>query len=435
MKNTFKKYIPEQILSYRRKILNKRSESKLKRQILQQAQRHLETIKRLQGKEKIKVAFFAIHSSVWKYDYLYRLMVEHPKFDPIIVVCPVVNYGMENMLQEMDKCYNMFHLRKYNVIRSYNVDTQEYLDVKKEINPDIIFYTNPYKGLIDDRYYITNYPDTLTCYVSYNYGNSCLYDMFHNLPMHNLVWRLYAETESHQAYSQKYAYNKGENVVVTGYPGVDVFMDNSYMPCDIWKIKDTNLKRIIWAPHHTIGENEVISYSCFIKYATYMLDMAKKYQDNIQIAFKPHPILRAKLNLCWGEEKTTQYYDAWNDLPNGMLVDADYVDLFLTSDAMIHDSGSFITEYLYTNNPVMRTDNGIDLSKEFNSFALECLSVYYHGKNEEDIENFIRDVITGHDPLKDKRTEFFNQRLLPPNNKLASLNILDDILKSINSLV
>lgn len=431
MKNIIKKYIPEALLELRRNYLKKKRIAELKRQFEKQAQKHQETVKRLQGKEKLKVAFFAIHSSVWKYDYLYRLMVEHPRFEPIIIVCPVVNYGMENMLLEMDKCYQMFHSLNYNVIRTYNVESKEYLDVKKEINPDIIFYTNPYKGLIDDRYYITNFLDTLTCYVSYNYGNSSVYEMFHNLPLHNLVWRLYAETEYHKEYAIKYAYNKGYNVVVTGYPGVDAFLDKNYVTNDPWKIKDTRFKRLIWAPHHTINENGIINYSCFMKYCHLMLEIANKYQDKIQIAFKPHPLLRVRLNQIWGEVKTTQYYNKWDKLHNGFLAENDYIDLFLTSDAMIHDCGSFVIEYLYTKKPVLRTHNGKNLTEEFNTFAADCLSVYYFAKTGNDIEDFVVNLIKGIDSLYNKRINFFNEKLLTKNKKLASSNIIDDILKNI----
>lgn len=54
--------------------------------------------KKLKNKEKIRVAFLAIHASVWKYDTLYRLMEKHPRFEPIIIVCPAVNFGYENMI-------------------------------------------------------------------------------------------------------------------------------------------------------------------------------------------------------------------------------------------------------------------------------------------------------------------------------------------------
>ncbi len=391
---------------------------------------HLAQEDRLRNIDIYTVAFFAIHASVWKYDYLYRLMEKHPKFNPIIVICPVVNFGFDNMLQVMEKCYERFS-SDYNCIKAYDKESHSYIDVRESINPDIIFYTNPYKGLIDDRYYIDKFRDKLTCYVSYNFGNSCLYTMFHNLELHNLVWRLYAETEKHKQYSQIYAYNKGINVKVTGYPGIDKFIDKSHKPKDTWKIKDLSLKRIIWAPHHTFSEDEVVYYSCFLQYHQFMLDLASKYEGKIQLAFKPHPLLRVKLNKYWGKDRTDRYYDAWANLSNGVLEESDYVDLFLTSDAMIHDCGSFITEYLYTLKPVMRTDNEIDPSNEFNDFALECLSLHYHAKSTNDIELFVTNLIDGIDPLKEQRISFYKKNLLPPNGQLASQNIMDDILNSL----
>ena len=46
------------------------------------------------------------------------------------------------MLRDMTACYEYFKGHKYNVTRSYNPDTDKYLDVKENINPDIIFFTN-----------------------------------------------------------------------------------------------------------------------------------------------------------------------------------------------------------------------------------------------------------------------------------------------------
>ncbi|MDO4180705.1 MAG: hypothetical protein Q4D36_05385, partial [Bacteroidales bacterium] len=74
--------------------------------IKSQPHKYAKILRKLKNKRRLKVAFFAIHESVWKYDSLYQLMATHPRFEPIIVVCPVVNYGMDNMLVEMDNCYN-----------------------------------------------------------------------------------------------------------------------------------------------------------------------------------------------------------------------------------------------------------------------------------------------------------------------------------------
>ena len=156
-----------------------------------------------------------------------------------------------------------------------------------------------------------------------------------------------------------------------------------------------------------------------------MLRMAKKYSDSIQIAFKPHPVLRNKLNEYWGKERTDEYYKEWDSGENTFFENGEYVDLFLTSDAMIHDSGSFLIEYLYLDKPVMRTDNGQPLQNEFNDFALSCLDHYYQGKTEDEVEKFIKMVIDGEDEKKEPRRKFLTENLLPYNRRLPSDNIYD----------
>ena len=92
---------------------------------------------------------------------------------------------------------------------------------------------------------------------------------------------------------------------------------------------------------------------------------------------------------------------------------------------MIHDSGSFVVEYLYVNKPVMRTVNDVPLKEQFDDFALSCLEQYYMGNNEQDIEVFIQNVINNIDPLKDQRTNFISEVLMPKGS--PSQNIINDI--------
>lgn len=388
----------------------------------------------LKGKEKIKCVFFALHTSVWKYDEIVKIMQDHPRFEPTILVCPVVDYGWDNMLKNMDDAYNFYKDRGFNVIKSYKKETNKYVNVKKELSPDIIFYTNPYKGLIDNRYFITNYRDILTVYVPYSFNNSCAFEGNYNLILYNLLWRHYLPTCRHYEYSVQYARNKGINSVVTGYPGIEGLIDKHRPICSDWKLSSNKLlKKIIWAPHHTIEPVGVVYFSCFFRYCDLMIEMAKKYQDNVLFVFKPHPLLRNKLYLRWGKEKTEKYYDTWKTMPNTSVNDGDYADLFLTSDAMIHDSGSFTCEYLYVNKPVMRTLNEVDESEKMNDLAMKCIDNHYLAHNEQDIEQFIQNVINGVDPLKEQRTKFVNEVLMPKGS--PSLNIINDILDSIDNQI
>lgn len=395
---------------------------------------HQRALRKLKNKESIKCVFFALFDSVWKYEDIYQLMLDNPRFNPVILVCPIVNYGKDNMIQRMKETYDFFVKKGYNVIKSYDEVTDTYVDVRKDINPDIIFYTNPYHNLIDIRYFITNYRDVLTVYVPYSINNSCAYEANYNLILYNLLWRYYLPTIYHQNYSVRYARNKGVNTVVSGYPGIEPLIDSHNPSNSEWKIKDNpDIKKVIWAPHHTIEPVGVVYYSCFLEYCDFMLELAQKYKEKVQFVFKPHPLLKNKLYIKWGKEKTDDYYSRWNTMPNTNLNDGDYEDLFLTSDAMIHDSGSFISEYLYVNKPVMRTLNGIDESDKQNGFSLECISNHYLGHNKQEIEQFIQNVIDGVDPLKEKRTKFINEVLMPKGS--PSQNIIDDILSSIDNQI
>ena len=390
-------------------------------------------IKQLKDKSPIRCLFFVVFHQVWKCDQLYKIMERNPRFEPLIIVCPRMNYGREAMLRTQNDCFSFFLKKGYRVIKAYNEITDKYIYIK-DMNPDVIFYTNPYHGLIDERYYIANFLDTLTIYIPYMFDNNNDVKSFHDQLLHNLVWRFYTESEIHVNYSKKNSRNHGRNVVNTGYPGIESYINSLYIPSEKdWKIKNKKFKRIIWAPHHTISPVGNVNYSCFLRYAGFMLEMADKYSDRVQFVFKPHPLLRDRLYLLWGKNITDKYYQQWESRQNCNLNDGFYEDLFMTSDAMIHDSGSFVIEYLYVNKPVMRTLNGIPVESMFNSFAMKCLDQYYMAQTENDIEQFVKNVINDVDPLKEQRTKFVNEVLMPKGS--PSQNIIDDILDSIDNQI
>ena len=183
---------------------------------------HEKALEKIRGKEKIKVVFLLIHESVWKYEGLYELMKKDDRFDPVVVVCPYTPYGEEVMLRDLNQAYRAFKEKGYNVIKSLNETSGEWLDVKKELEPDLVFFTNPWGGLTRKEYTITNFLDTLTCYVPYGFKNSHLYQAHFNQATQNFVWKFFLETTIHQKLAKKYSSNKGVNTIVTGYPGMDV---------------------------------------------------------------------------------------------------------------------------------------------------------------------------------------------------------------------
>ncbi|HAH54138.1 MAG TPA: CDP-glycerol--glycerophosphate glycerophosphotransferase, partial [Flavobacterium sp.] len=426
LKLTIKSYIPERIWISLIKVYNFLGLRNLYAFYLinRAPKRHLKALELVRKKESVKVAFFLNHESVWKYDVLYDLMLQHPRFEPKVFVCPVVNFGMENMLFEMDKAFEAFKNKRYDVIKTYNKETGEYLDIKSTFSPDIVFFTNPHEGLQDYRYYINQFANTLTCYVPY--GVSTInYELDHILGFHNLVWKIFTETSIHKEIAVQKQRNKGSNRVVTGFPGFDPLLTCA-TPKEVWKNKNPALKRIIWTPHHLM--HELNKGSNFLEYYDFFLELAANYKDKIQITFNPHPLLRVKLekDLNWGKERTDIYFNKWENLANGQYGNGSYTDLFLTSDALIHDSISFMSEYLITGKPSLFMIRNESIMEYWSIYGEKALAVHYQSRNKKQVIDFIENIVLNeNDWMKADRNNFVRSNLLQKNGLTASQNILN----------
>lgn len=381
----------------------------------------------LKKKKKVNVIFFAANVAMWKYQNLYELMSKNPRFNAYIVLAPFITYPKSQQDSDMEGLRKLFDGKgiKYVDFKS------DYINIRKELHPDILFYPQPYKYVFDHRYNSVSFFGKLLAYYPYAFWTS-VGDWSYNNQFQNLAWKLYYSTELHRKDAQACARNKGANVVVVGYPEADDFIKPSFN--DVWKIKDRSIKRLIWAPHFTIdSEHSEVKRSNFLWMAQIMLDIAEQYKDRMQIAFKPHPSLKRELYRQWGMEKTDAYYEKWATMPNTQLETGGYIDLFMTSDAMVHDSGSFSVDYLFAHKPLMFVSQDLNyiLSTQ-GEFGKKVYEMPYIGKDEADIRHFIEGVVLGgNDPMYDKRQEFFNQYLLPPNGKSVAQNTLDDLLASL----
>lgn len=397
--------------------------------------KQLERIKLVLHSDRVKVAFMFQTPAVWKYDRLYRIMEQDNMFDPVVVLTPYnVNlfYDMEETKRVLDQSIQYAQSRQYNYISAYDIITKQWLDIKSIVNPDVVFFSKPYKDTLF-QYHLYNYTDRLTCYAPYGFFISNHYRENSNFPFHNLLWKFYAETDYQRMVSEELAVNKGDNVVVTGCLPMEDIMRKDYISNDVWKPQEKIKKRIIWAPHHTV--DYLFNFSNFMVYAETMLNIAEKYKDVIQIAFKPHPVLKFRLINLWGEQKTDEYYKRWEEMSNAQLETGDYVDLFLTSDAIIHDSGSFLLEYLHLpQKPALYlVRDRENLYSFLNSFSTKAFELHYHAENIDQIEAFINNVvIQGDDPMRVDREKFYNDYLYPKDGVMPSqkiINTLKDVLQ------
>lgn len=384
-------------------------------------------IKRVRGKNgPLNVVFIVNDSSEWKYDSLFRQMSNNKDFNPIILLCPlIIHYSAEQAEDIYQRAYQTFNKRGYKVMKASETVTSENVDITN-LSPDIIFYSSLWTGYMHPKYNQYNLRKYLKCYIDYGYC-SIADEWGFSSAFHGLMWRYFAECEDIKQLAITAQPRELKNTVVTGYPIYDEYESASGNTSD-WKNADRKYKRVIWAPHHTIeGHNGLLKFSTFLENAQPMLNYALN-QKEIQFVFKPHPLLLQALydHPQWGKEKADAYYQQWAEGKNTALVTGAYMDLFKSSDAMIHDCGSFIVEYLYTQKPVLFL--GKNREEQSNIVGIKAYRCHYHGSTIEDIKMFLEDVVlNGKDDMKPIREQFHKEVLLPPNNCFVAENIINEI--------
>ena len=389
-------------------------------------------IKRFKKGKKVKICLMVQRPGTWCFDYLYKILEQDSRFEPIVFILPDPAYGVEAQLEYIDLVYKELEPKGYNIIKGRDTTTKKFVGIRKDINPDIFYYTDFGKWHYHKENYITYFLDKISFLT--DYGFSVMDDQFVcTFELNNLVDLYLRPTIFHKTMAERLMKNKGSNVVVTGSPKLDTLFDKNFKPTDIWKPQEKPKKRIIWSPHHSASEKNPDQWmmDSFYKLYDFMLEIAEKYKDEVQFVFRPHPILKSSLVKKWGSCITKQYYDKWAKGTNTQYYTGNINDLFATSDAMIMDCLSFMAEYTAFNKPLFHTATDTCRIK-LNEFGEILYKNFYIPTNElkEDIENFIQDVvINGNDYKKEQRTQFVKQYFGKINGKTASENIYDEIIK------
>lgn len=439
MLNFIKKVLPKPIKHFLIKIKKRTIDAYRKQKLAEKMQiKHQLLTKSIKNKEKIKVVFLAIHESIWKVDRVFKRMLDDPYFEPEVLVIPYTVYGEERMIEDMENSYRYFKNKSYKVSKALQPDNSWV--TLEQLSPDLVFFTNPY-NLTRQEYYEDAYLNYLCCYVPYYFmatkhaGDEC--QQFNN-NMFLASWKLYWPHDYCYQIHKLISINKGFNGLVTGYPATEtVYLGNNDIKRKAtWKSQTYFRKKIIYAPHHTI-ETTVDSLSSFLSFGNSIKKLAERYQRDAQWSFKPHPILKSKLYLHpdWGKEKTDAYYNFWDKQAYTQLDEGEYEELFLSSDAIIHDCSSFIVEYAFTGKPCLYLVNKNNLKGLLNEFGEGVMQLYEQARAEKEIETFVSRLVNEAIlPDKSKRAYFDSYVEEYYKKKLPSERIIEDIKQSLGVL-
>lgn len=379
----------------------------------------------LEGGKPINVVFEVTGISKWKADSVLRLMMEHPRFNPIVWhVSYTKKEGTERDLKEQAQCREYF-----TPIGAKLVGYASLADFPAEEKPDIIFPDEPYDIFTYSTPHNKGLLKYLWCFIPYDYASSVCRENKEQIITNGALFEFYENDATARA-AARIMTNGGINAIVSGHAMADAYLFPPQPRPIVWKPCQGRMKRVIWAPHWTI-EKEIcwLYFGTFLQTGKILLEMAEKYQGQIQFAFKPHPNLYDILceHSQWGREKADAFYAKWQEMPNTQFEDGAYADLFMQSDAMIHDCASFMLEYLYADKPCMfLKDPGNH--QEYSAMAEDCLNAYQIGVTREEIEEFLQMVLRGEDPKAEVRRQLREKYLIPPHGQSAAQNIIDCLL-------
>lgn len=383
--------------------------------------------KRLQDKARslksagvIRVAFLYKYSTDCQALNLLNALLQDKDFRVCIIINPDVA-RWEDTRYEETKAYFVKHYGESLVRDGYDSETQTFRDYTGEF--DLMIPDGPYESMSHDYFKISYWADrgVLVLYISYFYMGRCPVSA-ENMQMEhiNKLWLFCVENPFVVELAKENMLLKGKNVMMSGYPKMDslqAYITQAANDKARANIKATGghrseRKRVIISPHHSFYFDFI---GAFMYFYEALVECMEEFCE-IDFVFRPHPLLKVCLSKeeHWGVDRTQKYFDRVCSLPNvEYSMAGDYLDEFARSDALIHDCGSFMAEYLYTNKPcafMYRKD--LNMS-QFMPFGLRCLEAHYSMFDKNDIVAFLREVVLdGKDSKQQARHAFATSEVM-----------------------
>ena len=325
----------------------------------------------------IKVAFLGLYFEAWDaLDEIYRLMLEDPRFEPVVISLPrkltgQLAYAGEEKAHEFFESQGIEHLR----FNSGGQDSQNMagLEQLKLLEPDYVFVNYPWQRNYQPAMRFDQLVSfTRLAYVPYfslvmvdepddepggGQGDAPVATHLYTQRLHQLASLVFTQ-EKLVVYAYSLTERGNSYVHFTGSPKIDNLRREAQQGKSSWPLSEGKF-RVVWAPHHSYSPHWY-NFGVFSKIYIQMLDFAT-HNPNIEIVLRPHPFLWGTLtdrNVLTVEELSS-WRASWDALPNTYVdEDGSYAELFLATDVLLTDGISFLGEYpLVTGKPTIFFEN------------------------------------------------------------------------------
>ena len=363
------------------------------------------SVELIRRKQKIKVGFVLYDSSMWCGDELYDFFARDERFEPTIFLCLRTDKAQDELVRK-----DFTHGAEQ--FKSHGRNLVALAEKNSPVEPqDVLIYLTPYLNVLPDAFKLSSITArTLLTYSPYAFTPSN-YDVTKK-ELFNVTWKAFFESAHMLEFFKAHCKTGMPCGLISGYPKLDEFFDKRANFHFDWKTVRPDAKKIIWAPHWAIDGG--VKYSTFQWNYKFMYEFAKSHTETSWV-IKPHPNLlfsAIKSGLFASTAAFEAYLHAWDELPNAKVVTGGYyLDIFATSDGLIHDSGSFVVEYQFTHKPMIFLTRD---TQEFNELGRKILDTSYlvDGRDLNGIAALVQKIfIDGNDFKRDKRRKVFDELL------------------------
>lgn len=356
----------------------------------------------LSRKKAVPVAFRIDSLATWdKRSPVFWEMIRDPRFAPVVAVTRGKwSASKTGASEEANRIIATLQDEGIQAVDSASLGPRDLLGTLGLVIDDDPWEFNKPKKWLPSRY-----GSILWVIIPYTMGTTSASDGHALSRPYRRAWRVFYPTQQWLDLSMALSSRCRINGRYDGYPCISQFATSgdgrsisgqSQPNCDSRPL-------LVWAPHWTIDEGDG-NQGDFLEWHELLLHLAKADRSDVRWAFRPHPLLRSRVENLWGSRAAETYFKEWATL-SGSRQHYSYARLFVESSGLLHDSASFLGEYLFTGKPVAvteREDGG--LMSGLNSVGKECLDVHYRVKGEDDLREFIQ-VVTGTRPdeMRDRR--------------------------------
>ena len=289
--------------------------------------------------------------------------------------------------------------------------------------PDMIFIHNPYDGAntltrVPEYYYSSNLK---------NYTDKLIYCPYHTIGTFNprvnglqfftpgIRQADYVVAQSKEVKKILESCGKRpERILTFGSPKIDAVVRNEkQVHCcpEGWEAKLAGKKVFLLNTHLSYFQK---TYTCTgnmdnpgIRFHQEILDIFLKNKE-CALIWRPHPLLKSNLSTRLPEvlDFVNDFENQIRNADNGVVDDsADYFSAFYYSNALLSTWSSLINEYMVTGKPVLIFQKRVEEEIEKQSSLKRNVNYFRFGEESLSFEQFRDNVLTGKDPLYEKRIE------------------------------